>query len=147
MRTLLLPTTVGVNEMITMQEALNILKSNGIEFEVAGEIVDGMYLAENGEIVKEQLLPIASDMLTANELAVIFTQECILESDGNSAQLVAQNGDVWANFGIKVDYDFRDIATAIAYQEKLAKHFGGSSRIGGYVWAWGNEENVSQWAV
>lgn len=147
MKTLLLPTTVGVNEMISMREALDILKMNGIDFEVAGDVVDGMYLAESGEIVKEQLLPISSDMLSADQLAVLFTQECILESDGNSAQLVAQNGDVWADFGIKVDYDFNDESTAIAVQEKLAKHFGGSSRVGSYVWAWGNEENVSQWAI
>lgn len=144
-KTLLLPTTIGVNESISMKEAIAILKSNGIMFEVAGNVVSGMYKADNGEIVEEELLPIVSNM-SADALAVMFTQECILESDGKTAQLVAQNGDVWADFDGKVEYNLDSELDAIAIQSKLANHFGGASRIDNNVWAWGNTESISKWA-
>ena len=146
MKTLLLPTTVGVNEAISIKESLEILKLNGVTFEVAGDVIDGMYVADNGEIVAEQLLPISSN-INASSLAMLFTQECILSSDETTAQLVAQNGDVWARFDKKVEYILNDYKEIIALQEKMARHFGGSSRVGNRVWAWGNDENISSWAI
>lgn len=144
MRTLLLPTTTGVNESISMKEAMDILTLNGITFNIAGDIVNGMYKADNGEIVAEELLPITSS-ITADALASIFTQECILESDGVTAQLVAQNGDVWADFDRKVEYVVDVEQDAISLQSRLADHFNGSSRVGNKVWAWGNTESVNGW--
>lgn len=146
MKTLLLPTTVGVNEAITMKEALEMLKSNGIMFEVTGDIVDGMYVADNGEIVAEQLLPITSNMLSADVLATMFTQECILESTETEAKLVAQNGDVWADYNVKIEYNVNEVGNALELQEKLARHFGGASRQNDKIWAWGNADTVATWA-
>lgn len=147
MKTLLLPTTLGVNEGISIKEALNILKSNGMNFKVAGNVVDGMYLAESGEIVAEQLLPITSKTLRADTLAVMFTQECILESTDKEAKLVAQNGDIWANFNKKVEYNVSNMEEneVIKLQTKMTKHFGGASRQGNVVWAWGDDKMVSNW--
>lgn len=146
MKTLLLPTTTGVNESISMREALSILSSNGISFEIVGDVVDGMYLSESGEIVSEELLPIHSN-IGADELAQLFTQECILESDDNSARLVAQNGDIWAKFTEKVEYHLNSLSEAINLQEKLARHFGGASRVGNFVWAWGTKNDIEKLSI
>ena len=135
MKTMLLPTTMNVDEVMSIEEAMYILTSNGITFEVMGDVVDGMYKADNGSIVEEQLVPIKAD-LTAQQLAVLFNQECILESDGTTAQLVAQDGSKWADFKEKVEYTFDNIKQAIETQRQLAIEFGGASRIGNTVWAW-----------
>ena len=135
MKTMLLPTTINVDEAMSIEEAMYILQSNGVAFEVAGETVDGMYKAENGEIVEEQLVPIKAS-ITAQHLAVLFNQECILESDDATAQLVAQDGSKWADFKNKVEYSFDNVKQAIDTQRQLALQFGGASRIGNTVWAW-----------
>lgn len=133
--TMLLPTTLDVNKAITLSEALSILDNNNVSYEVKGQEVDGMYVADNKEVVKEKLVPIAAD-ISAQALAVMFKQECILETDEVTAQLVAQDGSLWANFTQKTEMVFATASEAELCQYNLAMQHGGASRQGTKVWAW-----------
>lgn len=146
--TKLLPTTKNVNERMSIVEALEILSENNVEFEIIGkEIVEGMYFSDDlQEIVEEQLVPIRTNV-ESRHLATIFDQECILEFDNSTAKLVASNGDIWAEFDNKVEYSTETIENAVELQRKMALHFGGSSRIDNFVWAWATEEQISTWVT
>lgn len=134
-KVLLLPTTKNVDEKMSIADALRILKENGVEFEITGNVVNGMYLSENGEIVEEELIPITGNV-NAQQIATIFTQECVLEFDSENAKLVAQNGEIWAEFDRKIELLADTVENAVEIQRMMAKKFGGSSRIDKKVWSW-----------
>jgi hypothetical protein len=144
METFLLPTTKNVDEKMTVVEALEVLKSNHVEFEVSGDVVNGMYLSNNGEIVEEELIPITGNV-NAQQLATMFTQECILEYDNKNARLVAQNGEILTNFDRKIEYRTLNNSDAVELQETMSKYFGGASRIDNDVWSWTTESDIKGW--
>ena len=140
MLTILLPTTREVSQKMSIREALNSLKSENVEFDIVGSTIDGMYVSENGEIVEEQLVPISGNV-TSRQIATWFTQECVLEFDNKQsfARLVSKDGDIWAEFDKKIEVLADTVENAVEIQRRMAKDYGGSSRIDKLVWAWTQE--------
>lgn len=142
----LIPTTVNVNESITINEAVKIFKekTDVTYYDIESTNVEGSYVADSGEIVTEKSLIVNTRESIASKVCKAFTQETVLEYDNNGARLINAEGEVVVNFNAKELYRCDNLSDAIELQNQLTIKYGGASRVGNTVWAFKNVKNTNK---